>query len=51
MLWDDDVTPEGISTDAKFQIAKHQNRFYVLAYYIANRFEKKFKDNGNLIIA
>ena len=50
MLWDDDVTPEGVSTGAKFQIAKDQYFSYVLAYYIANRSEKKFKDDGNLII-
>jgi hypothetical protein len=50
MLWDDDVTPEGISTGGKFQIGNEQNLEYVLAYYIANRSEKKFNDTGNLIV-
>ena len=51
MLWDDDVTPEGISTGGKFQLTNDQHLSYVLGYYIANRSEKKFKDDGNLIIA
>ena len=50
MLWDDDVTPEGISTGGKFQIGNEQKLEYVLAYYIANRSEKKFNDTGNLIV-
>jgi len=51
MLWDDDVTPEGISTGGEFQITNDQHLSYVLGYYIANRSEKKFNDTGNLIIA
>ena len=51
LLWDDDITPEGLSTGAKIKIAKNKNLSYVVGYYIANRSEKKFKDDGNLIIA
>lgn len=51
MLWDDDVTPEGISTGGKFELKEKHHLSYVFGYYIVNRSEKKFKDDGNLIIS
>ncbi len=51
MLWDDDVTPEGISTGGKLHLSNEQFLSYVLGYYIANRSNKKFSDDGNIIIA
>ncbi len=51
MLWDDDVTPEGISTGGNFSFAHHKSLSYILGYYITNRSEKKFRDDGDLIIA